>query len=74
MSSLCTLGQLVSARVLRFSGSQVAGAKRTRRLIVAATPAINQMCDKVMATPAVGPVAKPAIDSLRAKHDALAKV
>ena len=44
------------------------------KLIVAATPAINQMCDKVMATPAVGPIAKPAIDNLRAKLDALAKV
>jgi hypothetical protein len=44
------------------------------KLIIAATPAINQMCDKVMATPTVGPVAKPAIDSLRAKLDALAKV
>jgi hypothetical protein len=44
------------------------------KLIVAATPAINEMCDKVMATPAVGPIAKPAIDNLRAKLDALAKV
>jgi hypothetical protein len=44
------------------------------KLIVIATPAINQMCDKVMATPAVAPVAKPAIDNLRAKLDALAKV
>lgn len=43
------------------------------KLIIAATPAINQMCDKVMATPAVGAVAKPAIDNLRAKLDALAK-
>ena len=44
------------------------------KLIAAATPAINQMCDKVMATPAVGAVAKPAIDNLRARLDALAKV
>ncbi len=44
------------------------------KLIVIATPTINQMCDKVMATPAVAPVAKPAIDNLRAKLDALAKV
>ncbi|MGJ4940563.1 DUF937 domain-containing protein [Bradyrhizobium sp. HKCCYLS1011] len=41
--------------------------------IIAATPAINQMCDKVLATPA-GAVAKPAIDNLRAKLDELAKV
>jgi len=43
------------------------------KLIVAATPAINQMCDTVLTTPA-GTVAKPAIDNLRAKLDALAKV
>ncbi len=42
------------------------------KLIVVAIPTINQMCDKVMATPA-GTVAKPAIDNLRAKLDALAK-
>ncbi|CCE11716.1 hypothetical protein BRAS3843_770014 [Bradyrhizobium sp. STM 3843] len=41
--------------------------------IIAATPAINQMCDKVLATPA-GTIAKPAIDNLRAKLDELAKV
>jgi Bacterial protein of unknown function (DUF937) len=50
------------------------GRSALAKLIVAATPAINQMCDKVMATPAVGPIAKPAIDNLRAKLDALAKV
>jgi hypothetical protein len=44
------------------------------KLIAAATPAINQMCDKVMATPGVGDIAKPAIDNLRARLDALAKV
>jgi hypothetical protein len=36
-------------------------------------PSINQMCDKVVATPGVGTVAKPAIDDLRAKLDALAR-
>lgn len=41
------------------------------KLIVAATPAIHQMCDTVLALPGVGPVAKPAIDELRAKMDAL---
>jgi hypothetical protein len=43
------------------------------KLIAAAMPAINQMCDKVIATPGVGDVAKPAIDDLRAKLDSLAR-
>ncbi|KRR10691.1 hypothetical protein CQ12_19705 [Bradyrhizobium jicamae] len=43
------------------------------KLIVAATPTINQMCDKVLATPGAGTVAKPAIDELRGKLDALAR-
>ncbi|KRR17470.1 hypothetical protein CQ14_40390 [Bradyrhizobium lablabi] len=43
------------------------------KLIVAATPTINQMCDKVLATPGAGAVAKPAIDELRGKLDALAR-
>jgi Bacterial protein of unknown function (DUF937) len=44
------------------------------KIVVAATPAINQMCDKVLATPGVADVAKPAIDNLHAKLDALTKV
>jgi hypothetical protein len=44
------------------------------KLIVVATPVINQMCDRVMAIPGAGDVAKPAIDDLHAKLDALAKV
>jgi hypothetical protein len=44
------------------------------KLIVVATPVINQMCDRVMAIPGAGDVAKPAIDNLHAKLDALAKV
>jgi hypothetical protein len=44
------------------------------KLIIAATPAINQMCDKVLATPGAAAIAKPAIDDLRAKLEALAKV
>jgi hypothetical protein len=43
------------------------------KLIVAVTPAIDQMCDKILALPGVGPVAKPAIDDLRTKMDALAR-
>jgi hypothetical protein len=47
------------------------GKSALARLIVAATPAINQMCDKVLATPGVGDIAKPAIDELRGKLDTL---
>lgn len=43
------------------------------KLIVAATPAINQLCDKVLATPGAGAIAKPAIDELRGKLDVLAR-
>lgn len=43
------------------------------KLIVAATPAINQLCDKVLATPGAGAVAKPVIDELRGKLDVLAR-
>ena len=43
------------------------------KLIAAATPTINQMCDKVLATPGVEGMAKPAIDELRGKLDALSR-
>ncbi len=43
------------------------------KLVVAATPTINQMCDKVLATPGAGDIAKPAIDELRGKLDALVR-
>jgi hypothetical protein len=43
------------------------------KLIAAARPTINQMCDKVMATPGAGAVAKPAIDDLQARLDSLAR-
>ena len=43
------------------------------KLIVVAIPTINQMCDKVLATPGAGDIAKPAIDELRGKLDALAR-
>jgi hypothetical protein len=60
----------VSARAAKLSPE----ARGTlAKLIVAAMPAINQMCDKVMAIPGASDVAKPAIDSLRAKLDAIAK-
>lgn len=44
------------------------------KLVVASTPTINQMCDKVLATPGAATLAKPAIENLRSKLDALAKV
>jgi hypothetical protein len=61
----------LSARVQKLSPD---GRNAFVKMIVLVTPSINQMCDKVLATPAVGPVAKPAIDDLRAKLDSLAKV
>ena len=66
-----TIAQLdgIKARATKLSPE---GRSALAKLIVAATPAINQMCDKVLATP-YGTVAKPAIDSLRAKLDTLAK-
>jgi uncharacterized protein DUF937 len=41
--------------------------------IMAAAPAINQMCDKVLATPGVGDVARPTIDELRRKIETLSQ-
>ena len=49
------------------------GKSALAKLIAAATPAINQMCDKVLATPGVGDIAKPAIDELRGKLDTLSR-
>jgi hypothetical protein len=43
------------------------------KLIVAARPTINLMCDKVLATPGAGDIAKPAIDELRVKLDTLSR-
>jgi hypothetical protein len=45
------------------------GKSALAKMIAAATPAINQMCDKVLATPGVGDIAKPAIDELRGRLD-----
>jgi hypothetical protein len=61
----------LSARVQKLSPD---GKNAFVKMIVLMTPSINQMCDKVLATPGVGPVAKPAIDDLRAKLDTLTKV
>lgn len=49
------------------------GKSALARLIAAATPTINQMCDKVLAAPGVRDVAKPAIDELRVKLDTLSR-
>jgi hypothetical protein len=60
----------VSSRATQLSPE---GKSMLIRLVVAATPAINQMCDKVLATPGAGVIAKPAIEELRGKLDALAR-
>jgi Bacterial protein of unknown function (DUF937) len=49
------------------------GKSALAKLIAAATPAINQMCDRVLATPGVGDIAKPAIDELRGRLDTLSR-
>ena len=49
------------------------GKSALAKLIAAATPTINQMCDKVLATPGVGDIAKPTIDELRGKLDTLSR-
>ena len=60
----------VSSRATQLSPE---GKSTLVKLIVAATPTINQMCDKVLATPGAGDIAKPAIDELRGRLDALAR-
>jgi len=60
----------VSSRATQLSPE---GKSTLAKLIVVATPTINQMCDKVLATPGAGDIAKPAIDELRGKLDALAR-
>jgi hypothetical protein len=49
------------------------GRSALAKLTAAATPMINEMCDKVLATPSVEGIAKPAIDELRGKLDALSR-
>ncbi len=44
------------------------------KVIAVAMPTINQMCDKVLATPGVGDVAKPAIDQLKGQIVTLSRV
>jgi hypothetical protein len=61
----------INARAAKLSPE---GRSALAKLIAAVRPAINQMCDKVMATPGVGTVVKPAIDDLQARLDSLARV
>jgi hypothetical protein len=49
------------------------GKSALAKLIAAAMPTINQLCDKVLATPGVGGAAKPVIDELRGKLDTMAR-
>ena len=49
------------------------GKSALAKLIAVSMPAINQMCDKVLATPAVGDIAKPTINELRGRLDALSR-
>jgi Bacterial protein of unknown function (DUF937) len=49
------------------------GKSALAKLIAAATPTINQMCDKVLATPGVGDIAKPAINELRGRLDTFSR-
>jgi len=49
------------------------GKSTLAKLIAAVRPSIDQMCDKVLATPGVGGVAKPAIDELRGRLDTLSR-
>jgi hypothetical protein len=49
------------------------GRSALAKLIATAMPAINQMCDKVLATPAVGDIAKPTIDELRGRLQTLSR-
>ncbi len=48
------------------------GKSALAKLIAASMPTINQMCDKVLATPG-GSIAKPAIDELRGRLDTLSR-
>jgi hypothetical protein len=51
-----------------------AGRSAIAKMVIFVTPSVNQLCEKVISTPGAGPVAKPAIDDLRAKMDSLSRV
>ena len=48
------------------------GKRSLARLVAAAMPTINGLCDKVLAMPGVGPVASPVINELRSRLNSLA--
>ena len=50
------------------------GRSAFAKMVVLVTPSVKEMCARVMATPGVGPVAKPAIDDLQTKMDSLSRV
>ncbi len=61
-------------KVRELSGKlPIDGKTALAALITAARPSIDQLFDKVLSFPGVDAVAKPAIDALRAKLDALSK-
>jgi hypothetical protein len=66
------IGQLndISTRAAKLSPE---GRSALAKLIVVVRPSINQLCDKVIATPGVGSIAKPAIDDLQARLEALSR-
>ena len=41
--------------------------------VVRSMPMLNQLCDKVLATPDAAPLARPAIDALRMRLEALSR-
>jgi hypothetical protein len=49
------------------------GKQALARMISGAMPAINELCDKVLAMPGAGGIARPAIDELRNKLNTLAR-
>jgi hypothetical protein len=49
------------------------GKSTLARMIAAAMPTINQMCDKVLAIPGAGDIAKPVITDLRGQLDTLSR-
>ena len=50
------------------------GRSAFAKMVVLVTPSVKEMCARVMATPGVGPLAKPAIDDLQTKMDSLSRV
>jgi hypothetical protein len=49
------------------------GKRALTKLIAEATPTINQLCDKALATPGTADILKPSIDALRGSLDTLSR-